>query len=136
ELHKPLNQLGVQPCARGKHIERQLLALVPAKNNLVSPRSHHLPPAINSRALKRDSAASFSKSSFSLGVSLGGMTILIFTYSSPRPPLRLFNPCPRNLSFLPPCVPAGIFISTDPSSVSTLTFVPSAASHGATGSSI
>ena len=51
----------------------------------------HVPPAINSRGLKRDSAASFSKSSFSFAVSLGGMTILIFTYSSPRPPPRLFE---------------------------------------------
>src|SRR5260370_42470654 len=35
---------------------------------------------MRSRALKRDSSASFSKSAFSLDVSLGGITILIFTY--------------------------------------------------------
>ena len=37
-------------------------------------------PLIRSRGLKRDSSASFSKSPVSLEVSLGGMTILIFTY--------------------------------------------------------
>src|SRR5207247_2325882 len=96
ELHKSFDQRGVHARARGQHVERQLLTLVPAKNKLVSPHGHHLPPGINSRALKRDSAASFSKSSFSLAVSLDGMTMLSFTNSSPRPPPRRFNPCPRN----------------------------------------
>ena len=53
---------------------------------------NHLPPAINSLGLKRISAARFANSSFSFAVSLGGMTILIFTYSSPRPLPRLLSP--------------------------------------------
>ena len=51
--------------------------------------------------MKQATAASSSKSCFSLLVSLGGITILSFTYSSPRAPCLLFSAWPRNLSLLP-----------------------------------
>src|SRR5438552_17805991 len=46
ELHKSFDQGGMHARARGQRIERQLLTLVPAKNELVSPHGHHLPPGI------------------------------------------------------------------------------------------
>src|SRR5262245_45143893 len=97
---------------------------------------HRLPPFIRSRGLNRDSAASRSNNSLSFSVGLGGVTIFNLTYSSPRPPPLRLGPWPRSRSRWPPCAPAGMVISTEPSSVGTLTRAPSAVSHGATGRSI
>lgn len=81
-----------------------------------------------------DSTADFPNSCFSFAVSLGGMTIFTFTYSFPRPSSRLFNACPRNLSLLPPCVEAGIFIQPCRlASVGTGMVAPSAACQGEIG---
>src|SRR5947208_17131908 len=80
ELDEALDQRGMESGVCSQSLERQVLRLLPTEHDFVSLGRHHQPPVINSRGLKRDSAASFSKSSFSFGPGLGGMTILSFTY--------------------------------------------------------
>src|SRR6185295_7293394 len=59
-----------------------------------------------------------------------GTVIFKRTYSSPRPPLRLFKPWPRRRKRCPLFAPEGIVNSTLPSIVGTSTFAPRTASHG------
>ena len=127
---------GMHARARGHNLERQLLAFRPAKNDIVSWHSHHLTSCHRLSRVELEAAASFSKSSLSLVVSLGGTTILSLTYWSPRPPSRLLSPWPRNLSLWPPWAPAGLSSPQVRRASDTVTFAPRAASQGATGRSI
>src|SRR5262249_29105654 len=142
---EPFDQSWVESRARGQPVQRHQLALdslnlselpKPIDRDLAHGSIHRLPPFIRSRGLNRDSAASRSNNSLSLSVSSGGVTIFSLTYSSPRPPPLRLRPWPRSRSRWPPRAPAGMVISTEPSSVGTMTRAPSAVSHGATGRSI
>jgi hypothetical protein len=75
---KALDESRVDTRAFGKRLYLQPPLLMPGKNNFIPDKLHRF--GINSRALKCDSPLSFSKSSFSLAVSRGGLTILIFAY--------------------------------------------------------
>src|SRR5262249_52740797 len=142
---EPFDQSGVESRARGQAVQRHSLALgsldlselpKPIDRDLAHGSVHRLPPFIRSPGLNPDSAASCSNNSLSFSVGFGGVTIFNLTYSSPRPPPLRLSPWPRSRSRCPPCAPAGMVISTEPSSVGTLTRAPSAVSHGATGRSI
>src|SRR5262249_40837884 len=139
---EPFDQSRVESRARGQAVQRHSLApdpLDPPKlvyRDLAHGSIHRPPPFIRSRGLNRDSAASRSTSSLSFSVGFGGVTIFNLTYSSPRPPPLRLSPWPRSRSRWPPCAPAGMVISTEPSIVGTLTRAPSAVSHGATGRAI
>src|SRR5882724_2737776 len=91
---------------------------------------HYNQPA---RGLKLDTRLSSSNRRRSSALTSLGTTIFNRTYSSPRPPRRLFNPCPRKRSRCPLCAPEGTVTSTCPSIVGTSMRAPSTASHGAIG---
>jgi hypothetical protein len=77
-INEGLNDCGMKARAFGKPFERQPLILWPAKNYLVSPYSHRL--GINSRASKRDSLLSFSKSFLFAALRRGELTIFSLAY--------------------------------------------------------
>jgi hypothetical protein len=95
EIYELQNLRGMNASAQGHYIQSQfprIRRLSPIHNRNHFGSRHHFPSAINWRASKRDSAASFSNNSLSFDVGFGGMTIFNLTYSSPRPPCRLVSP--------------------------------------------
>ena len=76
----------VQACGVSQFLERQQPRIPPGEDDHTPCGTHGLPPVMTSRGLKVDVAASFSNSSRSSAVSVGGTTILSLTYRSPLPP--------------------------------------------------
>src|SRR5215212_7973283 len=100
-----------------------------------------LPTIESSAGSRRLSSVSDSRSSSSSSrwrvVSLRGITTLSTTCWSPRPRRPIDGiPFPRSVTTVPGWVPAGTSIRSSPSSVGTLTVVPSAAAGAGTSTTL